>query len=74
MEKAVHLPPNSEVLGSVSTEAKSSECVCVCRGAQLFFYLGAGKREREVSRLLTWSLCAGANKHLSTVSYAEQDG
>ena len=29
-EMTVHLPPNSEVLGSVSSEAKSSECVCVC--------------------------------------------
>ena len=35
MEKAVHLPPNSEVLGSVSTEAKSSECVCVQRSSAL---------------------------------------
>jgi len=35
--------------------------VCVCRGAQLFFYLGAEVREREVSRLLTWSLGSGAN-------------
>jgi len=34
----------------------------VCRGAQLFFYLGAEVREREVSRLLTWSLGSGANK------------
>ena len=35
--------------------------VCVCRGAQLFFYLGAEVREREVSRLLTWFLCSRAN-------------
>jgi len=25
----------------------------VCRGAQLFFYLGVKERERKVSRLLT---------------------
>jgi len=35
--------------------------VCVCRGAQLFFYLGAKERERKVSRLLTWPLIAGTN-------------
>ena len=59
---------------SSSQPTQRAVSVCVCRGAQLFFYLGAEVREREVSRLLTWSLCAGANKHLSTVSYAEQDG
>jgi len=62
-EKAVHLPPSSEVLVSVSAESLKPRAVtvCVCRGAQLFFYLGAEVRERKVSRLLTWSLGYGAN-------------
>jgi len=35
----------------------------VCRGAQLFFYLGVKERERKVSRLLTWLLCSKANNN-----------
>ena len=56
---------------SNSQPTQRAVCVCVCRGAQLFFYLGARERERKVSRLLTWSLVAGINKwHQSrTVSF-----
>jgi len=49
-EKAVHLPHYSLRL---SANAESSVCVCVCRGAQLFFNLRTEVRETEVSRLLT---------------------
>ena len=44
-----------------SQPTQRAVCVCVCRRAQLFFYLGAKERERKVSRLLTWSLIAGTN-------------
>ena len=57
-EKAVHLPHSSLQL---SANSESSVCVCVCRGAQLFFNLRTEVREREVSRLLTWFLCSRAN-------------
>ena len=51
-----HIPVSS------SQPTQRAVSVCVCRGAQLFFYLGAKERERKVSRLLTWSLVAGTNK------------
>ena len=56
---------------SNSQPTQRAVCVCVCRGAQLFFYLGVKERERKVSRLLTWLLCSKANKwHQSrTVSF-----
>ena len=56
---------------SSSQPTQRAVSVCVCRGAQLFFYLGAKERERKVSRLLTWPLIAGTNKwHQSrTVSF-----
>jgi len=55
----------------VSNSQPTQRAVCVCRGAQLFFYLGVKERERKVSRLLTWLLCSKANKwHQSrTVSF-----
>ena len=46
---------------SSSQPTQRAVSVCVCRGAQLFFYLGAKERERKVSRLLTWSLISGTN-------------
>ena len=45
-----HIPVSS------SQPTQRAVSVCVCRGAQLFFYLGAKERERKVSRLLTWPL------------------
>ena len=50
-----HIPVSS------SQPTQRAVSVCVCRGAQLFFYLGAKERERKVSRLLTWPLIAGTN-------------
>jgi len=42
----------------------------VQKGAQLFFNLGTEVRKREVSRLLTWLLCAKGNKNLPTYLYS----
>ena len=49
------------ILVSSSQPTQRAVCVCVCRGAQLFFNLRTEVREREVSRLLTWFLCSRAN-------------
>ena len=46
---------------SSSQPTQRTGSVCVCRGVQLFFYLGAKERKRKVSRLLTWPLIAGTN-------------
>jgi len=46
---------------SLALSQRRELCVCVCRGAQLFFNLGTEVREREVSRLLTCLLCSKAN-------------
>jgi len=63
MRKGSSFLPHSSVQLSASAESRQ-QSVCVCRRAQLFFYLGAKERERKVTRLLTWPLIAGTNIHL----------
>jgi len=53
------------ILVSSSQPTQRAVSVCVCRGAHLFFYLGAKERERKVSRLLTCLLIAGTNSLLN---------
>ena len=60
MRKCSSFLPHSSVQLSASAESRQ-QSVCVCRRAQLFFYLGAKERERKVTRLLTWPLIAGTN-------------
>jgi hypothetical protein len=60
MRKGSSFLPHSSVQLSASAESRQ-QSVCVCRRAQLFFYLGAKERERKVTRLLTWPLIAGTN-------------
>ena len=50
---------------SLALSQRRELCVCVCRGAQLFFNLGTEVREREGSRLLTWLLCSKVNRKIS---------
>jgi len=52
-EKRQFSLPHSSVQLSANAE---NRVFCVCRRAQLFFYLEARERERKVSRLLTWPL------------------
>ena len=63
MRKGSSFLPHSSVQLSASAESRQ-QSVCVCRRAQLFFYLGAKERERKVTRLLTWPLIAGTNSRL----------
>ena len=60
MRKGSSFLQHSSVQLSASAESRQ-QSVCVCRRAQLFFYLGAKERERKVTRLLTWPLIAGTN-------------
>ena len=60
-----HIPVSS------SQPTQRAVSVCVCRGAQLFFYLGAKERERKVSRLLTWPLIAGTNRAKGRYEFLE---
>ena len=60
MRKGSSFLPHSSVQLSASAESRQ-QSVCVCRRAQLFFYLRAKERERKVTRLLTWPLIAGIN-------------
>ena len=55
MRKGSSFLPHSSVQLSASAESRQ-QSVCVCRRAQLFFYLRAKERERKVTRLLTWPL------------------
>ena len=65
MRKGSSFLPHSSVQLSASAESRQ-QSVCVCRRAQLFFYLGAKERERKVTRLLTWPLIAGTNTDTCT--------
>jgi len=68
MRKDSSFLPHSSVQLSASAESRQ-QSVCVCRRAQLFFYLGAKERERKVTRLLTWPLIAGTNTPLFLFEY-----
>ena len=63
MRKGSSFLPHSSVQLSASAESRQ-QSVCVCRRAQLFFYLRAKERERKVTRLLTWPLIAGINRNI----------